>query len=68
MKQVEQQKQEPIQEQQKPGKQVLQNEQVNLQTGEQPIKKKSKWWLWLIIALIVIGAGVYFFNKYFGLF
>jgi len=30
----------------------------------QPVpEKKSKWWLWLIIALaalIVIGAGVYF--------
>ena len=28
--------------------------------GEKPIElpgKKSRWWIWLIIALIVIGAG-----------
>lgn len=23
-----------------------------------PAEKKSKWWLWAIIALVVIGAGV----------
>ena len=28
--------------------------------GAVPIEgvKKSRWWLWLIIALVVIGAGV----------
>ena len=24
----------------------------------QPVKKKSKWWIWLIIALVVIGAAI----------
>ena len=24
----------------------------------QPVKKKSKWWIWLIIALIVVGIAV----------
>lgn len=28
-----------------------------IQTGE---VKKSRWWLWLIIALVVIGIGAYF--------
>ena len=28
----------------------------------QPVEgKKSRWWLWLIIALIVIGAGIGFY-------
>jgi len=29
------------------------------QTATQPpVKKKSKWWIWLIVALIVVGIGV----------
>jgi hypothetical protein len=28
----------------------------------QPVEgKKSRWWFWLIIALIVIGAGIGFY-------
>jgi hypothetical protein len=29
----------------------------------QPIKKKSKWWIWLIVGIVVLGiaAGLYFF-------
>ena len=58
MKQVEQQgqqNQEPMQVQQKPD--------VSKQEMQEPVRKKSKWWLWLIIALIVlggVGAAVYF--------
>lgn len=29
-----------------------------VQPSIQPVKKKSKWWIWLIIALVVIGAAV----------
>ena len=57
MKQAEQQKEGQIQEQQKPMEQVSQDKQVNSQ-AEQPVKKKSKWWLWLIIALVVLGVAV----------
>ncbi len=32
-------------------------------TQPQPIKKKSKWWIWLIVGIVVLGiaAGLYFF-------
>jgi len=32
-------------------------------TQPQPIKKKSKWWIWLIVGIVVlaIAAGLYFF-------
>jgi len=37
----------------------------DVQSNIPPVKKKSKWWIWLIIALIVIGAAVaaYFIFK-----
>ena len=39
--------------------QLEESEQVREQSAEQqPVEKKSRWWLWLIIALIVIGAGI----------
>ena len=31
-------------------------EQINQQQTD---PKKSKWWLWLIIALVVLGIGAY---------
>jgi serine/threonine-protein kinase len=35
------------------------NQQPSKQSVKKPTeKKKSKWWLWLIIALIVIGGGL----------
>ncbi|HUW44092.1 MAG TPA: hypothetical protein VMV95_03990 [Bacillota bacterium] len=32
------------------------------QPDAKPVKKKSKWWIWLIIAVVVIGiaAAIYF--------
>ena len=48
----------------KPGVQQSAGEQT------QPAKKKLKWWIWLIIAVVLIGAGVglYLLGKYFKLF
>jgi len=33
------------------------------QPSIQPVKKKSKWWIWLIVGIVVlaIAAGLYFF-------
>lgn len=30
--------------------------------AQPPVKKKSKWWIWLIVAVVVIGVavGLYF--------
>ncbi len=38
-------------------KQPMQTQPVEKQVQPVP-EKKSRWWLWLIIALAVIGAGV----------
>lgn len=48
-----QQKPVVVQTQQKPvaGGQVAQPETA------QPVKEKSKWWLWLIVILVSVGAG-----------
>ena len=45
---------QPVQPQAQPAQTVAQ---------PQPIKKKSKWWIWLIVGLVVLGiaAGLYFF-------
>ena len=47
--------------------------EVQQPKGEQtqPVKeKKSKWLIWLIVALVIIGVGVgvYFLGKHFDLF
>ena len=57
------QKQGEMRNQQKPVKSVMQTKQPATQmAGGQVVEKKSKWWLWAIIALAVIGiaAIVYF--------
>ena len=51
--------------------QVQANPATGQQVVQQPVagqiqpglEKKSKWWLWLIIAVavILVGAGIYFF-------
>ncbi len=51
--------------------QVQTNPATGQQVVQQPVvgqtqpglEKKSKWWLWLIIAVavILVGAGIYFF-------
>ena len=59
MVQVGQQAKPQMPNQQKPMAQPTQNTQVM----QEPMKKKSKWWLWVIIALAVligVGAAVYF--------
>lgn len=63
MGQIGQQRQGEMMNQQKPMKPVIQTQQPNQQmAGGQVVEKKSKWWLWVIIALAVVGivAAVYF--------
>ena len=28
------------------------------QPGQPPVKKKSKWWIWLIVAVVIIGIAL----------
>lgn len=52
MEQPMQQKQ-PVTTQQPTQQPVEQKEEVT-----KPAKKKSKWYIWLIITLVIIGAGI----------
>ncbi len=58
MEQAIQQEKEPAQAE-KP--QIAQPHAEKTEQLDQP-KKKSKWWLWLILVLVVLGAavGIYF--------
>lgn len=48
--------------QQKPMQQMKTANQKSIGGQTLPVEgKKSGWWLWLIIALIVIGAGAGFY-------
>ena len=58
---------QPIQQ----GTQPTQPAQVTSQPGQQPVqqpgqppveKKKSRWWIWVIVAVVIIGiaAGIFF--------
>lgn len=64
MRQIGPQKQGETMNQQKPMKPVMQTKQPATQmAGGQVVEKKSKWWLWVIIALVVligVAAAVYF--------
>lgn len=39
--------------------------QQNPVAGQQPVKKKSKWWLWVIIGVVVVAAGILAYLKLF---
>ena len=47
-------------EQQIQQKQPVTTQQPVEQEGEvaKPVEKKSKWYIWLIITLVIIGAGI----------
>ena len=49
---------QPIQGQPIQESQSAQPVQTQQPQTEQVSEKKSKWWLWLVIALVVIGAGI----------
>lgn len=51
--------------QQKMEKKIEVNKPVGQQTpGINPVgenqEKKSTWWIWLILALVIVGVGIYF--------
>ena len=44
--------------QQKPEAQGASMPAQDTSIAEQPIKKKLKWWIWLIVILVLIAAGI----------
>jgi len=31
---------------------------------EQPAKKPSKWWIWVIVAIVIIGGGIWAYFQF----
>ena len=46
--------------------QPIQTPQAQAGVQAMPVKKKSKWWIWLIMGIVIIGLGVGSYFMFFG--